>query len=64
MITIKNIPDKIYLQLGLDNEADGEQDFNDLFKSGGVTWCNERIYNSDIEFNLHLTDKIVRLYKS
>jgi hypothetical protein len=31
IITIKNIPDKIYLQLGIDNEADGEYDFNELF---------------------------------
>lgn len=42
---MKNLPEKIYLQV----DADGElpDDFNDL---AGVTWCAERIHETDIEY--------------
>jgi hypothetical protein len=42
---MKNIPDKIYLQI----DADGEtpEDFNELH---GVSWCADRIYPNDIEY--------------
>jgi hypothetical protein len=45
---MKNLPKKIYLQI----DADGEvpEDFKEL---EGVTWCNERIYPTDVEFILN-----------
>ena len=45
---MKNLPDRIYLQI----DADGEtpEDFKEL---GGVTWCTERIYPTDIEYILN-----------
>lgn len=44
---MKNLPEKIYLQI----DADGEtpEDFNEL---EGVTWCSERINDNDIEYVL------------
>ena len=42
---MKNLPEKIYLQI----DADGEtpEDFDEL---DGVTWCEERINDNDIEY--------------
>ena len=53
-VNIKNIPKKIYLQVG---EIDkGETiDFNDIyndFEGGNITWCVDKIYDSDIEYRL------------
>ena len=54
---IINIPKKIYLQVGGIQE-DETVDFNELVVVGngddeaGVTWCGEKIYNSDIEYCL------------
>ena len=48
---MKNLPKKIYLQVDLDNE--NPEDFNELLC---VTWCDERINDSDIEYEL--SDKI------
>ena len=42
---MKNIPDKIYLQIGADTPKD--VDFKDLDE---VTWCSERISERDIEY--------------
>ena len=42
---MKNIPNKIYLQV--DPENDKPEDFNDLAE---VTWCQDRIFDSDISF--------------
>lgn len=44
---MKNLPKIIYLQVDSDNE--NPEDFNELF---GVTWCTERINESDIEYQL------------
>ena len=44
---MKNIPKKIYLQVDPDDEK--PEDFNELFC---VTWCTERINDSDIEYEL------------
>ena len=41
---MKNIPKKIYLQVG--DECDGE-DFKELSE---VSWCKDKIYENDIEF--------------
>jgi hypothetical protein len=48
---MKNIPKKIYLNLGLDSELDLEQvkDFNELRE---VTWCEDRQSESDIEYQI------------
>lgn len=47
---MKNIPKKIYLQVGdLNPEEVKDIDFNDLAE---VSWCSDRIYKSDIEFVL------------
>lgn len=42
---MKNIPNKIYLQIGSDTPKD--VDFKDLDE---VTWCSERISENDIEY--------------
>ena len=44
---MKNIPEKIYLQV--DSSSELPDDFNDL---AGVTWCAERIHETDIEYLL------------
>lgn len=44
---MKNIPKKIYLQVG-DNSG------NDFGKLHGVSWCEDRINDSDIEYELSL----------
>ncbi len=41
---MKNIPNKIYLQIGEDCRKD--DDFNEL----EVTWCKERINKNDIVY--------------
>lgn len=50
---MKNIPEKIYLQI----DADGEtpEDFNELV---GVSWCIEKINANDIEFTFYEANKI------
>lgn len=45
---MKNIPDKIYLQIGFDPVVD--DDFNDL-DTEAVSWCQDRIFESDIEYS-------------
>lgn len=42
---MKNIPKRIFLNLG-EIEYSGVKDFKDL----EVTWCVDRIYDSDIEY--------------
>ena len=42
---MKNIPKKIYLQV--DSEDEKPEDFNDLRE---VTWCEDRINKTDIEY--------------
>lgn len=41
---MKNVPNKIYLQI----DADGETPKD--FKGLEVTWCKDKIYDNDIEF--------------
>lgn len=48
---IKNIPQKIYLQIGEDIED--VEDFNE-FVSESITWCSERINKTDIEYIINL----------
>ena len=42
---MKNIPNKIYLNIGYDPEKG--DDFNDL---GEVTWCVDKVNDNDIEY--------------
>lgn len=42
---MKNIPNKIYLNLGEDLE-----DFEDFNELGEVTWCADKIGDGDIEY--------------
>ncbi len=42
---MKNRPKKIYLQVG--NDCQSDADFSGL---SGVSWCNEKIHNNDIEY--------------
>jgi hypothetical protein len=50
--SIKNIPKNIYLQVDSDGD-DSEIEFKDL---AGVSWCDERVYKSDLKFQLNQTD--------
>lgn len=49
---IKNIPKNIYLQIDSEGD-DSEIEFKDL---AGVTWCADRINDSDLKFQLNQTD--------
>lgn len=48
---MKNIPAKIYLQIGDKRDIGHVKDFNELYP-GAITWCPEKINKSDIEFRL------------
>lgn len=56
MKDIRNIPKKIYLQLGdLPDLGEFEEpiDLTSLIKNGKVTFWLERIYPTDIEYDVH-----------
>jgi hypothetical protein len=42
---MKNLPDKLYLQIG--EEADDSDDFNSLY---GVSWCDDQIHKNDVVY--------------
>jgi len=44
---MKNIPERIYLQIS--SEDDIPSDFNEV---GGILWCKDKIYDSDLEYKL------------
>lgn len=44
---MKNIPEKIYLQVHGDAWDENMTDFNELV---GVTWCKDRINDDDLEY--------------
>jgi heterodisulfide reductase subunit A-like polyferredoxin len=44
---MKNLPEKIYLQIGEEADIDDNIDFNELV---GVSWCSDKIEESDVEF--------------
>ena len=52
MSNIKNIPLNIYLQVDSDGDI-SEVEFKDL---AGVSWCSERINDTDLKFQLNKTD--------
>jgi hypothetical protein len=49
---IKNPPNNIFLQTGL-LKNDFEAEFKDLVE---VTWCAERIYDTDLKFQINQTE--------
>ena len=48
---MKNIPKRIYLQLGEDCDC---KDFNEAMRKHGedLTWCEDKIHHNDIEYIL------------
>lgn len=44
---MQNIPEKIYLQIGEEVDADEDIDFNEL---AGVSWCSDKIYENDLVY--------------
>ena len=53
---IKNLPQKIYLQIGSDVTLYNiKDDWNDLYK-GAITWSDQRINSNDIEYSLFNND--------
>ena len=52
MSNIKNIPLNIYLQVDSDGDI-SEVEFKDL---AGVSWCSERINDTDLKFQLNQTN--------
>lgn len=44
---MKNIPEKIYIQVGEDVEQD--EDFKEL-DAEAVTWCADKVFHNDIEY--------------
>ena len=57
-MSLTNIPNKIYLQIGEFEDIKDEIDFNEL----EVSWCSERIFKSDIVY--YLKKKRVKNNKS
>ena len=52
MRNIKNIPKNIYLQVDMDGDT-SEVEFKDLAE---VSWCADRIYDTDLKFQLNQSD--------
>jgi hypothetical protein len=48
---MKNVPETIYLQVG-----DDEDDFNEAQLCGEITWCCDKINDTDIEYVLKGSD--------
>lgn len=46
---MRNLPIKVYLQVGNEVNIKDDVDFNEL---AGVSWSSERIYKTDIEYVL------------
>jgi hypothetical protein len=52
MGNIKNIPKNIYLQVDMDGDT-SEVEFKDL---AGVSWCADKINDTDLKFQLNQTE--------
>jgi len=48
-IKIKNLPKKIYLQIGEDCEC---SNWNEIYPSHEVSWCEDKIEDNDIVYIL------------
>ena len=44
---MQNIPNRIYLQTGLEDNGETSSDFNELDM---VSWCADKIYSDDLEY--------------
>lgn len=44
---MKNQPNKVYLQLGLEDNGETCDDFNELNE---ISWCADKIYEDDLEY--------------
>ena len=44
---MKNVPEKIYLQIGEDCPDDV-----DFYELSEITWCADKIHDNDIEYQL------------
>jgi len=49
---MKNIPQKINLQIGLEQYGETCEDFKEL-NSNLISWCSDKIYEDDLEFILN-----------
>ena len=49
---MKNLPKKIYLQIGEDDYTPEELSELDFNKLEDVYWCEDKIYDTDIEYVL------------
>ena len=56
---MKNLPKRIFLQIDPENEK--PEDFKELSE---VTWCEDRINDSDIEYILKPKIKLIKNRKS
>jgi hypothetical protein len=52
---IKNIPNNIYLQVDMEGDT-SEVEFKDL---SGVSWCADRIHDTDLKFQLNKTNNLL-----
>jgi len=46
---MKNVPEKIYLQIG-GPAPDPGADFTEISQDGVVSWCGVRVFESDLKF--------------
>lgn len=46
---MKNIPNRIFLQTGLEGYGETCSDFKDL-QTDCITWCADKIYKDDLEY--------------
>lgn len=46
---IKNLPEKIYLQIGEDCT---DTDWNDIYPGNEISWCTDKIYPNDVVYVL------------
>lgn len=49
---MKNLPKTIYLQIGADDHTPEELSELDFNKLEDVCWCEDKIYDTDIEYVL------------
>lgn len=46
---MKNIHERIFLNIS-EEDMDEFEDFNDMEREGEVTWCNDRVHGTDVEY--------------
>ena len=63
MAKMKNIPQKIYLQIGDQPDKEFETEENDFNNLSQVSWCKDRINDNDLEYELNCKSKEAENYK-